>query len=61
MKVSHLQATLVPVTLKLGQGHSVSNMICRLVSCTRGEKIRVLNQGVMKLWRLQAILVPVTW
>ena len=58
MKLSHLQAILVLVTLKLGQGHRVSNLTFRLVSCTWGEKIEVLSQGVMKQWRSQAILVP---
>ena len=44
MKLSHLQAILVLVTLKLGHNFRV--------------KIEVLSQGVMKQWRSQAILVP---
>ena len=56
MKLSHLQAILVPMTLKLGQGHSMLNLTFRLVSCIWGEKMKVLGQDVMKSSRLQAIL-----
>ena len=48
------------VTPKLGQGHWMSNLTFRLV-CTWGKKMKALSQGVMKLSRLQAILVSVTW
>ena len=60
MKLSHLQAIEVPVTLKLGQGHSMLNLTFILVSCIWGEKMKVLSQDIMKSSRLQAILGSAT-
>ena len=60
MKLSHLQAILVPMIMKLGQGHCMLNLTFRLVSCIYGEKMKVLSQDVMKLSRLQGTLVFVT-
>ena len=50
LKLSHLQAILVYAILKSSQGHLMSNLTFRLVSCNiRDEKMNVLSQGVMKL------------
>ena len=47
-KLSHLQAIWVLVTLKLGQGHRVSNFTCRLGSPISGKKMKALRRDVMK-------------